>query len=90
MNLQDLRSEYLPFLTLLGRYPYFFLLPVPSGPNFGVFWAITPVKNIDFAEILTRARPHKYVTTTRQFLKTSNFYDRRTYSKFAFLVQLLV
>ena len=48
MNLQVLRSGYLPFLTLPLGNPYFFLLRVPAGHNFGGFGAITPVNKVGF------------------------------------------
>ena len=40
---------------------------------------------LDEAEILTRDCPPRYLTAKKRFLKTFNFYDRRTYSKFVFL-----
>ena len=83
MNPLRLTSGYLPFLTLSGRYPSFFWVRVPIGPNFGVFWAITLVKKMsDWAEIWTIVLISIYVIY-HAFWKTLIFCDHRTYSKFA-------
>ena len=47
-NGQVLRSGYLPFSTLPGRYTSFFWLGDPIGPNFRGFGAITPANNVGF------------------------------------------
>ena len=74
MNTLRLTSGYLPFSTLSGRYPSFFWVCVPIGPNFGIFWAITLVKKMsDWAEIWTIVSSHKYLRYISCFLKNSNF-----------------
>ena len=74
MNTLRLTSGYLPFSTLAGRYPSFFWVRVPIGPNFGIFWAITLVKKMsDWAEIWSIVSSHKYLRYISCFLRNSNF-----------------
>ena len=58
------------------------------GPNFGGFGAITLVIIVRLGWNFDTASPHKYLSPMWRILNNSIFSEGRTYSKFAFLVQV--